>query len=113
MRNYMKTNLGSIANPVRPTLSIGDKKPVWFIREKIVGWYEQSIVEWKEWCDVDGIEPIDEVWREVNKLLDALKTEANITKKTVDWKIVMGYSPDLDKLALDWLDLYLDFEVKK
>lgn len=109
----MRSNLSNIAKPIRPTLSIGDKKPVWFIRDKLVGWYEQSIIDWKDWCKEHDIEPIDELVREINKLLEALKTESAITKKTVDWKLIMGNNVDLDKLGDEWLLLYLDFEVKK
>ncbi|ASU00497.1 hypothetical protein [Aeromonas phage AS-zj] len=106
-------NLNDIAHSVRPTISIGDKSTVWFIREKLVGWFEESVEYWLEWCKEDGIEPIEEVLKENMKLLNAIKTCSTITKKTVDWKLVMGYDVDIDKLALDWLDLYLDYEVKK
>lgn len=106
-------NIDSIRNQVKPTLSIGNKKTVWFIRDKLVGWFEESVEYWLEWCKENDIEPIEEVLKENMKLLDAIKTSNTITEKTVDWKLVMGYNVDIDKLSLDWLDLYLDYEVKK
>ncbi|QQG33953.1 hypothetical protein ZPAH1_orf00191 [Aeromonas phage ZPAH1] len=110
----MRSNLSDLSKKVSHTVSIGKKKPVWFIRDKLYSWYGLQIQEWKTFCEENDIEQIDEVLIEITKLHEAIKNEKSINQKTVDWKLILGYdNPNLDDLANEWLDLYLDHEMEK
>lgn len=102
-------NISDLSKKKSETLSLGDKKPVWFIREKMLRFYDSMISDWEFYCKEHKIEPIEEVVDEIKKLRYLIETEKNITSKMVDFKLILGYKPVLDDLAIKWLDDYLYF----
>lgn len=107
-----RSNLSNISKTIKPTFSMGHKAKIWFIRENFIKFFEIIVSEWNEYCKENNIDPIDEVLGEMNKFREVIKTESHIGKKSIDWKLMMGYDVDIDELASRWLDRYICYDYK-